>query len=165
MSGYFCFNDCPVPSKDKWRHGADCSPIPRLCSRLDKWSIIRNKEDWFVFTRLAYLFTRQRKLLVVLVQRLSVVSPGIGLSSLFFQHITRKLFLQHVSTSEAPQLSLFTWTEIRGYFWNLSFYKSSLFYKFPKAWLFCMYAGISFIHSLFNDLITGPVCGPVLQAP
>lgn len=35
---YFCFNDSPVPSEDKWRNGAVCSLTPRLRSRIDKWS-------------------------------------------------------------------------------------------------------------------------------
>lgn len=43
MSDYPCFNDCPVPSEDKWRNGADYSPTPRLHSRLDKWTFAIRK--------------------------------------------------------------------------------------------------------------------------
>lgn len=156
MSDYPCFNDCPVPSEDKWRNGADYSPTPRLHSRLDKWTFAIRKIG--LCSPGLFIYSRGKESSWSSWHRGWAPSAQESACALYSsRHI--KLFLQAASTSEVPQLSLLTLTEIGGYFWNLSFIKIIIILEsFPKTWLLyvrmyvCMYVCTYFLNWLINSL-------------
>lgn len=100
MSDYPCFNDCPVPSEDKWRNGADYSPTPRLHSRLDKWTFAIRKIG--LCSPGLFIYSRGKESSWSSWHRGWAPSAQESACALYSsQHI--KLFLQATSTSESSE--------------------------------------------------------------